>query len=70
MNISIDMTQVFLGVISMITIIITSVVVPWIKSKTTATQQDTIRCMLHSSYLVMAIMIKRKNMLYSKSARD
>lgn len=43
MNISIDMTQVFLGVISLITIIITSVFVPWIKSKTTAAQQDTIR---------------------------
>ena len=43
MNISIDMTQVFLGVISLITIIITSIVVPWIKSKTTAAQQDTIR---------------------------
>ena len=43
MNINIDMTQVFLGVISLITIIITSIVVPWIKSKTTATQQDTIR---------------------------
>lgn len=43
MNINIDMTQVFLGVISLITIIITSIVVPWIKSKTTAAQQDTIR---------------------------
>lgn len=43
MNISIDMTQVFLGVISLITIIITSIVVPWIKSKTTTSQQDTVR---------------------------
>lgn len=43
MNITIDMTQIFLGVISLIIVIITSVVVPWIKSKTTVTQQDTIR---------------------------
>lgn len=40
---SIDMTQVFLALIGLMGIIITSVVVPWIKSKTTAEQQDIIR---------------------------
>lgn len=40
---TIDMTQVFLGVLGLITVIISSVIVPWIKSKTTVQQQDMIR---------------------------
>ncbi|MCI8980290.1 MAG: phage holin [Clostridia bacterium] len=39
----VDMTQVFLGVLGLITVIITSVIVPWIKSKTTLEQQNMIR---------------------------
>lgn len=40
---NIDMTQVFLSLLSLITVIVTSVLVPWIKTKITAQQQDTIQ---------------------------
>lgn len=40
---SIDMTQVFLGILGLVTVIITSVIVPWVKSKTTTQQQNMIR---------------------------
>lgn len=40
---SVDMTQIFLALISLIGIVITSVVVPFFKSKTTAQQQEIIK---------------------------
>lgn len=40
---NIDMTQVFVSLISVITLILTGIVVPWIKTKTTAQQQDNIK---------------------------
>jgi hypothetical protein len=36
----IDMTQVLLALISLLSVVITTFVVPWIKSKTTLTQQE------------------------------
>ena len=38
-----DLTQVFIAFMGVILAILTSVVFPWIKSKTTSSQQDTIR---------------------------
>lgn len=38
-----DLTQVFIAFMGVILAILTSVVFPWIKSKTTVNQQDTIR---------------------------
>ena len=40
---NIDMTQIFLALISLLGVIITSVVVPYFKSRTTAQQQETIK---------------------------
>lgn len=39
---NIDITQIIVAVIGLISLIITSVVVPWIKSKTSASQWQTI----------------------------
>ena len=39
---NIDITQIIVAVIGLISLIITSVIVPWIKSKTSSAQWDTI----------------------------
>lgn len=43
---TIDITEIVIALIGLLSVIITSVIVPWIKSKTTVNQQEFIRTMV------------------------
>lgn len=60
---NIDITEIVIALIGLASLIITSVVVPWVKSKTNAEQQSTIRT-------VVTIAVYAAQQLFSKEEVD